>query len=1154
MKILAQTKRKNVIQRILIPACMAVIFCCLLVGIIFSCGRRENKITASAESSIAYFTPGASIGKTVGNADKMRFRLNLNDTTNIASIKINVSPFESCSFYNVDSFYLSTSSAGEAWINLYFGLGTTEFGVKSSYDIMLSVNPQIEYTVKATVTTNNGATQECTSDTRSIVSVLNKMKEAGASEYAEAAVLHKDYMDSVINSSVSNDQFNIVNNSMLLDSDGTVKMTVSLTNDIRGRLAVGTVTNDEKTEITNSNYSQVDSFAKQHNFYERYGRYDLLGIKTNLPYWRRYLRETQFVHYELWVIADQNSSYYGATGSFDGNWTKLHQSNASERAKQGVYFRQLEIDRLDVSSYNTVVLQIDPSLLGNGNLNYYVALMKVSWNWSAIQEYNVKWGKENTLNREDVIAEEPDVQAVAFSKQFVTKSRKTWASEILSTGSLSDYSDEQLKGYQTLAGTYTGKTEIPVTVKYKSLQGDGEYVADSTSVFNINSLYAQNMNSVVNAMYALGTFSQLSDFNVVRKNTYFDKDNLERQAGERIIRQATGYKYEYDSTNQKGTLTIEYSDFHYKDVMITMQSNDAESHLTKDFYTANATQANGKITLVFKYDELEMWGKNNCGWLFGLQEKNFTITDNSGGKVLIANNGSARTLTLMCSEEDENALSEVSLRAVSEIVEDVTYTMTYKYKIIQDEAGELTESTITSSPVKIMYSELLAMSYGNFMTDYGDGVTADLLPATLAGTNYCTVTNYQKAYDTENLTCEITLVYKYRPVFKVTDNRDPNWYKFLKTSDTSLLYTGDYFYDHGYDGYRVESLSTTMSNTKARIKPGYNCSDMQFELLSSPEENEVISVCLNFTDEWLIEINYMRQYKETPFAEKTKYSGKIRVKDYPDIYALTSGDLAAILGLKSMSIIKDKATVDQISVSYDGIGTYTVNTTYTYMNMVQIDYDGNRKEIKVPLTCYKEWCEQYGQDWSILYLNYSGNGTQYFKYSNEVKRENLYGFFSVAVFKEQVSDLNYYFKNSTGAGCITMHESEEIRGSKVYNFFGGLSENGILGKTAGRIGMIFCELVNDENAIYHSYFFFMDGTSDLSFVSNGGATSATDTDSAAKNTLQKIGDDISNFFAGVWEKMNNSVLAKILAIGLPILLVLLLVVLAIRLVKWLLRK
>ncbi len=59
----------------------------------------------------------------------------------------------------------------------------------------------------------------------------------------------------------------------------------------------------------------------------------------------------------------------------------------------------------------------------------------------------------------------------------------------------------------------------------------------------------------------------------------------------------------------------------------------------------------------------------------------------------------------------------------------------------------------------------------------------------------------------------------------------------------------------------------------------------------------------------------------------------------------------------------------------------------------------------------------------------------YFKYSNDVTRENLYGFFSVAVFKEQVSDLNFYFKNNTGDGCMTIFSQSEVRGSGVYKFF-----------------------------------------------------------------------------------------------------------------------
>lgn len=178
--------------------------------------------------------------------------------------------------------------------------------------------------------------------------------------------------------------------------------------------------------------------------------------------------------------------------------------------------------------------------------------MQVDVSRYVLQEYNVKWGSApNTLHKEVSILTETTENAKSFSSNYLCKDRKTWAAEILAAANTAEMTDEELKSYQLLAGLYTETAEIPVTVKYKALSGGGAYIADATKVFNIKSLYAQNMNAVTNALFMLGEFKQLSDFNVVRKNSYFDKNDLERQTGDRIIRQATGYKYEYDSTNQK---------------------------------------------------------------------------------------------------------------------------------------------------------------------------------------------------------------------------------------------------------------------------------------------------------------------------------------------------------------------------------------------------------------------------------------------------------------------------------------------------------------------------------------------------------------------------------------------------------------------------
>ncbi len=756
-----------------------------------------------------------------------------------------------------------------------------------------------------------------------------------------------------------------------------------------------------------------------------------------------------------------------------------------------------------------------------------------------------------------------NARSVSYQRESITSIFRS----NVQASSLQDITKQILKNNSSLADSLrtsmcsgvgiSTTEEKPLEVIYKAYSSSENYETKS-EIYNIGEVAAYNKFSAIRAMYNLSGIKSLAEFNIVsKKRTYDSETGQVINAGDKILRQALGYEYVYSEAEEKGYLTVVYDEFRYKDFSITIKNNEADNALEINYYTATVNEKDGVVTLTYKYADIEERLLNSCGWLFDLKKEDFTVTGDSDALVgvSIEDNG----LNVRIPVKYQSDLFGLNITAVAQIVPDEEYQMKYVYYgglAVSRDGKTITPDVTKSTGKAVKLSQLKRYNdYSNFMTEYGSEVNAPLEAFERQyGVKYVQPQNIVMSTDSASKSCEITIEYQKHSLFLVTDNLTDEWH-YLQIRHTSNVYTGDEFVNARggeVSGYRVDKI--TSSASELRITNNYRYANAKAVLNADTYSGKIYGVCVNFTDEWLIEINYMRQYKETPFAEKAKYSGKIRVKDYPDIYALTSGDLAAILELKSMSIINDKATVDQISVSYDGIGTYTVNTTYTYMNMVQIDYDGNRKEIKVPLTCYKEWCEQYGQDWSILYLNYSGNGTQYFKYSNEVKRENLYGFFSVAVFKERVSDLNYYFKNSTGAGCITMHESEEIRGSKVYNFFGGLSENGILGKAVGRIGMIFCELVNDENAIYHSYFFFIDGTSDLSFVSNGGATSVTDTDSAAKNTLQKIGDDIGKFFAGLWDKANDSVFAKILAIGLPVLLILLLVVLAIRLVKWLLRK
>ena len=64
-----------------------------------------------------------------------------------------------------------------------------------------------------------------------------------------------------------------------------------------------------------------------------------------------------------------------------------------------------------------------------------------------------------------------------------------------------------------------------------------------------------------------------------------------------------------------------------------------------------------------------------------------------------------------------------------------------------------------------------------------------------------------------------------------------------------------------------------------------------------------------------------------------------------------------------------------------------------------------------------------------------------------------------------------------------------------------------------------CEIVNDENATYYSHFFYLDGTSKLSYVSNSGADSYDDNDSAIENEIEDVKDKVEDIAGNVKDKM-----------------------------------
>ncbi len=715
--------------------------------------------------------------------------------------------------------------------------------------------------------------------------------------------------------------------------------------------------------------------------------------------------------------------------------------------------------------------------------------------------------------------------------------------------------DAERSGIQTILGIKPSTAEISVTLKYKELT-DYATLTEKSYTFHLKSAYAQNKTLAISTLYSLTEYSNIADFNAVYTGDYW-RDGYKYTTQERIILQARDFEYSYNPTTEKGMLEVRYNDFQYKDLSLRVTNNDPANNLTIDYYTTEAVAGATSTTLTYNFADIEEQLHNSCNWLFDFGKENIRITDTPEG---VTTRLTDEALIVTFPNARESELVNLSLIGVAEIIEDVEYTLTYEYAELSLENGEIAETVKTSAPIMKLYSEIVTYNFTNFMLDYGEAVRAAVNAEFLDGAEYYIPASIRKeysAYDSESHTCKITVEYTYNTLFCITNNYDES-ITFKALDHSSLNYTGEYFVGNIPSGYRVERLTTPAEfKDKLTITNAEDYRNATIEVRTSTTAKEVLPVEVVFTDSWKMVVTYLENYIDygmkkgekdeagkpvkACFAEKKVFSGAVKVKDIADIYHPTNAEMSKILGLDNLDIL-GLATAESISVTFDGVSTYTAKLAYSYAALKQIDYNGNVKEIKIPLTSYADWCEEYGKDWSILFLNRTDR--HFFKYSNDVAREKLYGFFSVAVFKEQVSDLNFYFRNNTGDGCMTIFSQSEVRGSGVYRFFNRLAtKSGFMGILLGTplistMCMNLCELADDDNARYYSYFFYLDGTSDNPYLSNGGADSADDTDSAIKNAL----NDAKEWVKKIWDQLNGSDAMKWIKIAAGIALVVLAVV------------
>ena len=717
------------------------------------------------------------------------------------------------------------------------------------------------------------------------------------------------------------------------------------------------------------------------------------------------------------------------------------------------------------------------------------------------------------------------VQSGAFYQRF---SCADIARDMLSNDMTLD--DNDRKWLMTVAGISGYGEEVPLRVVYKYMRENAQNygaVVETTDVVGYIPKEIAYSKTLVESYITKFGIRHPSMYNVTFNGAYYQDGNL-YNTDSRIVLQAREFSYAFhEDSVAYGELKVVYEDFQYKDLNLRITNNDWDNHLTMNWYTTDVKVSANYTTLIYKYDDIEEQLYNSCKWLFEIVPENITYNSVDGVTVTRAED----RLTVTCENAKVNNLLYLKLTAVAEILEDYDVNVTYKYKAYRYENFELKIEERESAPFTMLYSDFQGrVNFENFMSDYGAVVNAALECPYLEGT-YLTPSGIVKNKLTSagTATAEIVVQYSANPIFKITNNLSEGArYKGLTAYQGNVL-NGSFFVDGNSipDGFRISEISSSSGKLQISNSDDYMKTTLTYK--GSYTEGLIIPVLITYTDYWNVSIDYMQQIEGTPFAQLVTYKTQVKVSDYDDIYALTKEDVLSLLPIASFEIT-GSVTVAALNIAFDEVSTYTVDLEYSHASLKQINYEGEMKEIQVPLTSYADWCNSFGKDWSILFLNTETK--QYFKYSSDVARDRLYGLFSVAVFDEQVSDLNYYFKNATGDGQMTMFTENQVQGSAVYKFFDNLRTKGVILSIHGHVGMAFCELVNDENKIQYMHYFYLDGTNpNGAFVSNGGADNADDTDNAIQNKGEDIADGVKDFIG----KATDSPLMTVLQIVLGLL-------------------
>lgn len=736
-----------------------------------------------------------------------------------------------------------------------------------------------------------------------------------------------------------------------------------------------------------------------------------------------------------------------------------------------------------------------------------------------------------------------------------------------------------LERYEKVLGVHR-EGDTTITVNYLAMTGFNTYVNRSYETTIASYLvpnkaavkkqiltdYGANENgiSAFNAVYTPTTAFLMSNGKYTTVDVF----------GEKIIRAANDFEIDYDGGQipDKLNVSVVYNDYSYKDFGIQIRNNnaDAPNYLYLDFYPTKTEIVSGVLKLYFDYEKIFDLFNTTFNWSGYPSAFSVSVPSDYPSEVTIAEAATGRKgtdpdgkefdykqLIVSVNQNKQESLFGISISGTANITEPVELDCVLSYKTINsDLSGK--EATLPlgkhyDNTIGNLKAEL-ADKNGAYKNQIYGGLNAEVL----GGTEYMKVKNIECSVDYSAKTATFYVEYDYNTVF-VFRNKATSAIIAVRLVSNCTIQNLNIPVP---EGYRIKKISDDNTNRVTMIVNQENPQKNELRYNGYKNVQDPIYFDVEFTDEWNLQINYLTQYKKSPFAVMNTTTKSIKLNDYPDIYSLTPENIAEILDrdVKVLQLKQTAVQIDTVTVDFNLVDTYVVKLDYSVITVVTKDSSGNNDYLNVKLTPFSMWRESFGEDWTLTYL-----ASDVFQFSNEVAYDKLYGLFSVAVFKEQVKDFNSWFKDLSGAGCSVIFNKSEIRGSDFYKFvrknetaltllggaigaFAGLFcaspiKGAIIGAAAGKLfsfsSELISEMAHDDYGTYYSYFFYLDGTTDKPFIAHNGADDIDDDGSA-----------FGNWFENKWEEIGGSKILKILGIVLGVILVVFVLSFALRILEW----